>query len=94
MEYTTHHTPHLNKVIERRFSAIKEGASAILLNAKFDDTSQKMLWEEAVHTCKHIINSMDTTGSTTIPFENSYGEKPRIIGLLSEFGRIGYVTKR
>ena len=37
---------------------------------------------------------MATTGSTTIPFELFYGEKPKIIGSLLEFGRIGCVTKR
>ena len=36
---------------------------------------------------------MDTTGSTKIPFGNFYGEKPKVIGLFSEFGRIAYVTK-
>ena len=44
--------------------------------------------------CERIRNSMDTTGSTKIPFENFYGEKPKIVGLFSEFGRIGYVTKQ
>ena len=37
---------------------------------------------------------MATTGSTTSQFENLYGEKPNIIGLFSEFGRIGYVNKQ
>ena len=37
---------------------------------------------------------MDTTGSTTSPFQKTYGEKPNIIGLFSEFGRIGYVNKQ
>ena len=37
---------------------------------------------------------MDTTGSTTSPFEKFYGEKLKIIGLFSEFGRIGYVIKQ
>ena len=39
-------------------------------------------------------NSMVTTGSTSIPFENFYEEKPKIIGFLSEFGHIAYVTKK
>ena len=37
---------------------------------------------------------MAITGSTISPFENFYGEKTKIIGSFSEFGRIGYVTKR
>ena len=44
--------------------------------------------------CERVINSMATTVSTTNPFENSYEEKPKIIGSFSEFGRIGYVAKR
>ena len=31
---------------------------------------------------------------TKIPFEIFYGEKPKIIGYFSEFGRIAYVTKK
>ena len=37
---------------------------------------------------------MDKTRSTKSPFECFYGGKPKIIGLLSEFGRIVYVTNR
>ena len=73
MEYMTPHTLQLNRVTERRFEVIKEGALAIMLNAKLNDTAQKMLWSEAVHMCKHVRNSMDTTGSTTSLFENFHG---------------------
>ena len=65
----------------------------IAINVKLNNTAQKMLWGEAVHTCERIRNSMSTTGSTTSQFENYHGEKLKIIGLLSEFGRIGYVIK-
>ena len=53
-----------------------------------------MLWAEAVHTFQRIRNSMPTIGSTTSPFEIFYGENPKIIGSFSDFGLIGYVTKR
>ena len=65
----------------------------MLLNAKLNHTYQKIMWEEAIHTCKHVRNSMSTTGSTTSPFERFYGEKPKIVGSFSEFKRIGYITK-
>ena len=94
MEYTTPHTPQLNGVIERIFDVIKEGVLATLLKAKLNDTGHKMLWGEAVHTCEIVRNSMATTGSTTSPFKNLYGRKPKIIGSFLEFGHIGYVTKR
>ena len=77
LEYTTLHTPQLYGVIKRRFDVIKEGALSILFNEKINDTDQKMMWEEAVHTFKRVRNSMATTGSTTIPFGNFYAEKPR-----------------
>ena len=36
---------------------------------------------------------MDNTGITNIPFINFYRDRPKIIALFSEFGRIAYVTK-
>ena len=66
----------------------------MLLTTKLNDTAHKMMWSEAVHTCNHMQKSMATTGSTNIPFEILYGEKPKIIGSFSEFGRITYITKR
>ena len=77
MEYTTPHTPQLNGVIERIFSVIKEGALAMLLNTKLNNTAQKMLWAEAGHTRERVRNSIATTGSTTSLFGNLYGEFPR-----------------
>ena len=65
----------------------------MLINEKLNYTAQKIMWAEAVHTCKRVRNSMATTGSTKIPFEIFYGEKPKIIGSFLEFGRIAYVTK-
>ena len=44
LEYTTPYMPHMNRVMERIFALIKEGALAILLNTKLNDTDQKMLW--------------------------------------------------
>ena len=37
---------------------------------------------------------MATTGSTKRPFEMFYGEKQKIIGSFSEFGRITYINER
>ena len=73
LEYTILHMPHLIRFIERRFSVIEEEALEMLLNEKLNYTAQKMLWAEAVHTCKCVRNSMDTTGSTTSLFENFHG---------------------
>ena len=65
-----------------------------MLNAKINDTSQKMLLAEAFHSCERVRNNMDTRGSTTIPLENFYGENTKIMGLFSDFGHIGYITKQ
>ena len=94
LKYTPTHTPQLNGVIERRFSVIKEGALAILINSKLNDRAQKMMWAEAVNKLERVRNSMSTTGSTTSPFKIIYGKNPNIIGLFLELGCIGYVTKR
>ena len=51
----------------------------MLLNAKLNDTAQKMMLEKAAHICKCVQNSMPPTGSTKIPYEIYYGEKPKII---------------
>ena len=66
----------------------------MLLNAELNDTTQKILCEDAVHTCECVRNSLYNRGSTTCPFGSFYGEKPNIIGLFSEFGSIIYVTNK
>ena len=71
MEYTTPHTSQLKVVVERRFNVIKEGALAMLINAKLNDTDQKMIWTEALHMCKRTRKIMDTTGSKNIHSEIS-----------------------
>ena len=54
LDYKTPHTPQLNKVIEGIFSVIKKGALDMILNSNLNDTAQKMLWEETVHTFKRV----------------------------------------
>ena len=65
----------LNRATERIFAVIKEGTRYVLLNAKLNDTDQKILRAEAVHMCKLIRNIMATRGSNTSPFETFYAEK-------------------
>ena len=72
-EYTTPHKPQMNRVIERIFSVIKEGALVILLNMKLDVAAQIILWAESVCTCQRVRNIISATGSTTSPFENIFG---------------------
>ena len=63
----------MNRFIEIRFDVIKEGALAILLNAKLNYTAQKILWVEAVHTCERVRNILAPRGSTTFQIETLYG---------------------
>ena len=74
----TPHTPQLNEVIEIILLAMKERTLDVLLNTNLNDTSQKMVWVEAVHTYKCVRNSIVITSSTKIPFEIFYGEKHKI----------------
>ena len=83
LKYTTSHTTQFKDVTERRIAYIKEGVLAMILNAKLNDTAQKMLWSETVHTCERVIKRMATTGTKKSPFENFYGEKTKIIGSFS-----------
>ena len=66
----------------------------MILNTRLNHISKKMLCSEAGNTCKHIKNSIANTVSTTSKFENFCVENPNIIVFFSEFGRVGYVTKR
>ena len=63
------------------------------MNAKLNNTSQKIMWAEAVHTCECVRNIMAITGSKKSSFEIFYGETLKIVGSFSELGRIVYVTK-
>ena len=88
LEYKTHHMPQLNGVTERIFTVIEAVVFAMIINAKLNDTDQKMMWSEVVHMYEGVQNSMDTTGSTEIPFIDFHEEKSNIIGSFSEFGII------
>ena len=85
MEYKTPHMPQLNGITKGNSAVIKEVVLAMLLNAKLNDTDQKMLGSEAVNTYKSIQDSVYTTGIADIPFVNFHEEKPNIIDLFSEF---------
>ena len=55
---------------------------------------RKCYLEEGVHVCDPVRNSMDSTDSKKSPFEIFHGDKLKIIGSLSEIGRMAYFTKR
>ena len=58
----------LNGVTERIFAVIEAVVLAMIIDAKLNDTYQKMMWSEVVHMYEGVQNSMATTGSTDIPF--------------------------
>ena len=73
MDYMTPREPQLNKVIEKISAVIKKVELDMLLIAKLNYTSHKMLWSEALHMCERVRNSMATTGSMKSPFEKLDG---------------------
>ena len=66
--YDTAHT-QMNVVIERIFSVFKEGGLAVLPNAELNDTTQKLMLAEYVHTCERLRISMDIISSTKSPLK-------------------------
>ena len=50
LEYKTLHMPQLNVVTKIIFAFIKAVVLAMIIYAKLNDTYQKILWSEAVHT--------------------------------------------
>ena len=66
----------------------------MILNVKLNETTQKMMWTDAIHAYERVINSMANMSSTKSPFKIFHGEKPKIIGSFQEFERIAYITKR
>ena len=79
LEYKTPHMPQLNDVTKRRFAFIKAVVLDMILNKKLNDTDQKIMWSEAVHTYEGVQNSISSTGRTEISFENFHEERPNII---------------
>ena len=57
----TPHTLQFNGINERIVAIIKEGALYMLLNAQLNDTAQKILWTESLHTCESMHNSTEAT---------------------------------
>ena len=53
----------LNGVTKIIFAVINEGALAMLLNEKLNDTYHKMLQEKPAHTCERVRNNTETTGA-------------------------------
>ena len=86
--------PQLNGITKEKSAVIKAVVLYMLLNAKLNDTDQKMLWSEVVHTYEGIQKSISTTFITEIPFEYFHEEKPNIIDLFSAFVLIKYFIKR
>ena len=95
LELTAPHTPQTNGVVERKFVTIRDRAQAMMLGARLDDEHQGKLWAEAVSTATRLHNAVpNRMHATKCPDELWYGEKPRILDHLVQWGRIGYVKER
>jgi hypothetical protein len=94
MEFTAPHTPQMNGVVERKFTTIRDKALAMMLAAKLSDEYQGKLWPEAVHTATKLDNAVPNRNVESSPDYAWYGEHPKILKHLVQWGRIGYVTLR
>jgi hypothetical protein len=95
LELTAPHTPQMNGVVERKFVTLRDRAQAMMLGAKLDDAYQAKLWAEAVFTATKLHNAVPnraTAGKS--PDELWYGETPKLLDHLIQWGRIGYVKNR
>jgi hypothetical protein len=96
LELTAPHTPQTNGVVERKFVTIRDRAQAMMLGAKLDDVFQGKLWAEAVFTATKLHNAVPNRASVGVqsPDELWYGESPKILDHLIQWGRIGFVKNR
>jgi hypothetical protein len=94
MEYTAPNTPQTNGVSERRFKTDRDRALAMMFEARLDQSTRDKLWAEAVNAASNIGN-LGVTGKNEKSCNEMYtGVKSKGIGMLIQFGRIGYVTIR
>lgn len=92
IEKTAPHTPQTNGVVERKFVTIRDRAQAMMLGACLDDEHQGKLWAEAVMTATKLHNAVpNLISGKHSPDQLWYGEHPRILRHLVQWGRIGYV---
>ena len=67
----------------------------MLINALLSEAMQKLLWAEATSTTEMIANvCVSTRNNMKSPHELFYGEKPKKLDFLHEFGRIAFVSVR
>ena len=95
LEMTAPHTPQTNGVVERKFVTIRDRAQAMMLAARLNDEHQGKLWAEAVSTATKLHNAVPNQGNGgDSPDMLWYGEHPKILNHLVQWGRIGYVANR
>lgn len=95
LELTAPYTPQTNGVVERKFVTIRDRAQAIMLGAQLSHDHQSQLWAEAIMTATKLHNAVPNMASSpNSPDQLWYGEHPRILNHLVQWGRIGYVKER
>lgn len=94
MEFTAPNTPQMNGVVERKFVTIRDKALAMMLAAKLTDERQGELWTEAVNTATKLDNAVPNRNMVESPDYMWYGEQPKFLQHLVQWGRIGYMTIR
>jgi hypothetical protein len=93
-EFTAPNTPQQNGVPERRFVTDRDRGLAMMFAAKMSVETQQKLWAEAVSASSNIGNMGVTSKNDKSCDELFTNEKPKNVGSLIQFGRIGYMTLR
>jgi hypothetical protein len=95
LELTAPYTPQTNGVVERKFVTIRDRAQAMMLGAQLSNDHQAQLWAEAVMTATKLHNAVPNQASSpNSPDMLWYGQHPRILDHLVQWGRVGYVKER
>ena len=93
MEYTAPYTPQQNGVVERGFVTVRDMAHTMMIDARLNEETRKLLWAEAVNNATDLANLVVLSTGESPAQELFFGWKSDVYKRLVPFCRIGYVTK-
>jgi hypothetical protein len=90
-EFTAPHTPQQNGVVDRMFVTLQNRGMAMMIDAKLKESTQSILWGEAVSYACYLSNILTPMRRDHSPNYYFFGEHHKVPELI-EWGRVGYVT--
>lgn len=78
LEFTAPYTPQPNGIVERAFVTIRDMAHAMMIDAKLNEETRKLLWAEAVNYATDIANLVVLSTGDKTPQELFFGKKTNI----------------